>query len=297
MLQEEQIVQRLSAALVAAFPAAMDSPLVGAGVWGTKAQQFYSTGRNLMKLLPAQGHEIVHAEEQALEAYIKSTITTPEEALSVVSTLEPCKKRDPKEKVACAKRIFEFSQQHQVERVVIGIIETGKGLGELLEKGVSITLLHGPEHDRYIEEKLLADQEFKDPRQKVASLRAKYPFTLRVIASASLDSINREELTRSLRAIRERDKQLQEVISFLQSSVGEEALFSRALRRFPTLLREEDQDDFVEILAQTKENPAEEIENLFSRFFARRVYNAWRKLRAQKIERELRERESHDAEG
>jgi pyrimidine deaminase RibD-like protein len=286
LTQEEEIVHQLAQRLLGQFPTAMDSPLVGAGVFGIQKRGFYTVGKNVMRLLPI-GYEAMHAEEQALSTYVSATSAQPEEELWIITTLEPCRDRQPKTKAPCCERIAEFAAHYGIEKVkvVIGILETGKGIRFLLDKKLHVVLLHGEAQKRLIEEKYEADG--RDARAVVNDLEREFKSKpqiralLQVIEATKLDSINEEEHTRFLRAIKHRQGRTIEVLEAIKDAQQAEDPFLMMQNAFPAIFFLRDRLRFEQLLTGPLRTP-------FVDFVESLVRRELNKIRNEKIENELR---------
>jgi pyrimidine deaminase RibD-like protein len=296
LTQEEEIVHQLAQRLLGQFPAAMDSPLVGAGVFGTEKKAFCTFGKNVMILSATSGYDTMHAEEQALSAYLSAPGEQPKEELWIVTTLEPCRDRQPKTKAPCCERIAGFVEGYGVEniKVIIGILETGKGIRFLLDKKLRVVLLHGEAQKRLIEEKYEADG--RDARAVVKDLEREFKSKpqiralLQVIDATKLDSINEEEHQRFLRTIKLRQDRTGEVLEAIKAAQQVADPFLMMQSAFPAIFHSKVRRDFEKFLMIARAEPLaiNDTNDTFERFVRNLVRGEANNLRNQKIENELR---------
>jgi pyrimidine deaminase RibD-like protein len=223
---EETLIHQLASSMVGEFPNAMDSPLVAAGIYGTNTQRFYSVGKNVMRLRPVGGYDTIHAEEEAFGELSRRAELSPDEPVCIVVTLEPCRDRKPKGETPCCERIVTFANQHPVDKVIVGTIETGKGLRYLLERGLKVVLLHGLAHKTAIREKLSMGGR-GDPNPNLVELMRMKRTLLQVREDAQFDAISQEEHRRFLLAAQQRKTQAEEFFETLKVARNEDALFSK----------------------------------------------------------------------
>jgi pyrimidine deaminase RibD-like protein len=280
LIPEESLMHQL-VSMIGEFPKAMASPLVGAGVLVGEDKAFYTTNKNVMRLLPTSGHEVVHAEEEALG---KCAGLAPGVSVDIVVTLEPCRGRKPKGEIPCCQRIVNFSKNNPVRRVIIGILETGHGLRYLLSQNINVVLLHGKDHARILGPNALrAIDEFQ---------RARNP-NLRIIPNATIDPLNQEAYRRFLLAQGPQAALVLEMLRVVEAQKKATDLFAVMLQSFPTVLYQKNRPDFEKNVLLAR-NLSEPLSVHLEDFFRTQVWWAAARERSQKIEEELRQKEKTD---
>ncbi len=274
-------MQRLASHAIGRFPVAMSGPLVAAGICGPDESSFIAVGVNVMRVLPGTGYAAVHAEEVVIGEMSMQEVGP----VTLVVSLEPCRARQGPDAVPCCARVADFARSRKVRQVVVGLLDTGKGLGFMLRQGVRVAICDGPEH---------RSTRGSNTSSRLAELEREYgvgkPPALEVIQVPNLDAINRESRRRMEAASLERRAQVERLLTLIGEGRDPIAVIAGGVAGLG--VRDRSRLSELLIAGQSMATPLPEwlrdwVESL--------VYRTWARERAMGIEREVRQRE--DANG